>query len=189
MAQKLSEISKVAVDNTAAAALLRGWYARYGQGAGVLTESDLNVFYNNLGSISERYGVKVAELLTGTPTEDKVKMINEALEATAKVASGRRMALGEKIVDKMLSQREVYRNDDEWKLHTATYVRNYAPAYMPEFEKQFGTVNQRAFMSSPGASPGAPPSTGQQSGDQAARRKVLLEKLAKLKAAKPSGGQ
>lgn len=141
MLGKINNIAGVASVNSAASALLRGWYARFGQGAGVLTESDLNTFYNNVGSLAERLGIRATEVLSGTPTEDKVQLIKQALEQTLQQSQSRRHALGDKLITTMLQKADAFNDPEDWKLQTAGYLRKFSPTNLKAFEETYGAVD------------------------------------------------
>lgn len=120
---ELQRLSGVATISPGAATLIRGKFARTAQGAGVLTDQDLAVFYRNMGGIADRIGTTVEDILSGTITDEKQKYIKEALDVTEQEAMARQMKVGKGIEDVLRARPNV---DDE---NTGRYLETYAPGY------------------------------------------------------------
>lgn len=127
--QDLSIIAKGAPTSAPMATLLRGRWAKFGQGAGVLTDHDLNTFYNNMGGIAARYGKRLEEFLYGTVPEDAVADIVAALKQLRDSTTAQTNEIGKRLTDYMADP--TLPGGVE---RIPRYLRAYAPGYLPIWE-------------------------------------------------------
>jgi hypothetical protein len=127
---ELSVIAGGALSNSAFAQLLTGRWARFGQGAGVLTESDINTFYRDMGGIAQKVGTTAEKLMQGTVPPEVVNEVKAAIDKLRGSAHKQEMMIGGKIVTYLASQGE------EGFIRIPTFLDLYAPGYKDEWRKQ-----------------------------------------------------
>lgn len=143
------------------ATLLGGRFAKWAQGAGVLTDKDMDVFYRDMEGLASKYNLKLNQLMTGTLTKDMQRDITQVLDKMASVAEAKKTAMGAQIAGTMEQRRNQFvgpNGNEEWKLKTALYIKQYSPGYLDKFEREHGKVNWKLWQPGGGAgpAPGAP---------------------------------
>lgn len=127
--EDLSTIAMGAASNSPMAKLLRGRWAKFGQGAGVLTDHDLQTFYESIGPLADRIGRTVQEYLRGTIPAGDVAEIEKAIDAL-RAASLRKMdEVGRRIVVRMTG-------DPDLEPHIRRVLEEKTPGYLPKWEAE-----------------------------------------------------
>lgn len=120
---ELQTLNRGATVSPGMATLIRGRFAKFAQGAGVLTDQDLAVFYRDMGGIAAKFQQSVEDLMSGTLTDDKMRMIDAALGALQSRANKKQGAFGPKLQEYLTSWGEPGLS------LMPTFLNIYAPGY------------------------------------------------------------
>jgi hypothetical protein len=98
---ELSLMANGATVEPAFATLIRGRWAKFGQGAGVLTEHDLQTFYGDLGGIATKFGTSLEQILSGKVTPEVAGFIEKAVDKLKQRTETRQGLIGAALVKYM----------------------------------------------------------------------------------------
>lgn len=141
--EELRVIAGGADQHAALATLLRGRWAKFGQGAGVLTDHDLSIFYERLGGIAQQFGTTVSQMLSGVVTPEVRKEIEIAIDVLRRNTEARQT--------QMAKQFSAHFNaSEDGRQRLPAMLQTFFPAY---WERQGAPSTAPAL---PGRAPAAP---------------------------------
>jgi hypothetical protein len=133
----------------AAATMLRGWFARAGAGVGVLTDRDIDNFYNNIGGLLQKWGLKLNDLKEGTIDAQKKADLEAVFKIMKAHSDEYHYNLGADIVTEAAPTINLFGGDTEaWKFAIGSKLKTYTPQYLKTFEEDYGPVNWRLYRDS-----------------------------------------
>jgi hypothetical protein len=143
-AKKLSgAATEIANGNWALTGQLAGMFSKASQGGtGVLTDKDLDIFWNKLGGLKERTVAGLYKWYTGEPTPEKLAKIKEALVFAEGAARAHIADIAKRMIPVMRRWGE---DGDAWML-------NMVGVGLPEFEQKRKEEALRAAAAKGGAS-------------------------------------
>lgn len=128
--ERLNVLGLGAEDNSAMAAMLKGMFAHKAQGAGVLSDNDLKVFWNTIGGLRIRSWQAFKDQWDGELSSGKVGPVRQAIEGLAWAADMHEWRMGAAIVQ------SVSKMDEGGRAELPRILQTLAPGYWEELQRR-----------------------------------------------------